>query len=407
MSPRDLRELEDRLGDALETAARTVSDQAVRPEPQWSSTPPERHRRTWAVAVVAAAAVAAAVAVPALISDDARPGPASEDAVTCAPPPSAQQPVPTIPRQGMRSDQDAWATSLPFGPPPLVPYTLKAGLRSGGILQDGAARVPLPTGLRFFSWGQVECGWLGANVTGEEQVEIGVLETSGSFRSFGKALGDGASPSPDGRQAAFVRPAGESAELVVVDVATGRVVASTPTPPNSDVLGWNSHGVWFAPLREGAQTRLWRPGSEPVRIDTGGARLTAWRTQDRMLLTGGEPGQQVPGCLRVVVLEGGDRLTEVMRQCITPEGSLSPDGQVLVAGAHAFRVPDNTRTGYKPGSSSFGADHESIWEDDRHLLSQSGVYPNRLITVRCDVVEGNCERAADGPESPLLGLGYP
>jgi hypothetical protein len=287
-----------------------------------------------------------------------------------------------------------------------VPYTLTASSGARGFLQDGNVRVPLPANRRFFSWGRVECGWLGALMTADERLELGVLETSGEFRSFGTASGDGTSLSPDGRQAAFIRVSGAQGELVIVDVATGRKTASTPIPPVSDVLGWNSHGIWFAPRREGTETRLWRPGSEPVRIDTGGARLTAWRTHDRMLLDGNQPGQKVAGCLRVVVLAPGDKLTEVMRHCSAPDGSLSPDGQVLVADNQAFRVPNGSRTGFNSGSALVGANHETIWEDARHLLSQGSLGTNHSVTVRCDVVSGDCQRIADGPDWPALELGY-
>ena len=146
MNAKDERRLEDRLGEALRSAAGTVPDQVVRPHPAWSDSRPARQRRTWAVVVVAAAAVAAAVALPSLLPEDDKSAVAGNGAATCASPPPITLPAPTIPQRKPSGQEEPWLARLPFGPPPKVPYTLTAAPGSAGFLQDGSLRVPLPAG---------------------------------------------------------------------------------------------------------------------------------------------------------------------------------------------------------------------------------------------------------------------
>jgi hypothetical protein len=64
-------------------------------------------------------------------------------------------------------------------------------------------------------------------MTGDDQAELGVLETSGTFRSFGQMKGDGVSLSPT---AARLPSSGSRARCELRDrrCRRGRQVASTP-----------------------------------------------------------------------------------------------------------------------------------------------------------------------------------
>jgi hypothetical protein len=400
--------LDQKLTDALSAAARTVPDNA---EPPALPAVTRRNRKPVLIVALAAAAVVAAVAVPLLITHNDNKGQVTGGV---CPAPPAVQPL-KIQQQNPKPDA-LELNKLPFGPAPRVPFTMGSDAkRGGGYLEDLGVRVPLEAGFRFTSFGRVTCGWAVyvASVADSSKADIGVLSTSGKYTSFGQVTGDGMAVSPDGTELVYVSPTNDhKGELRVVDVATGKERSKYGTDENAEVVGWNSAGIWFMPARDEARTTLWKPGSEPVPVDTGGHRLTAYRTTDRVLLSD-RASDDVDNCVRVAVLDSSQKLKTLREKCGDAGGTLSPDGKVLVFGVNATRavlVDTGKATRLNVSPLVLRADHDMVWEDATHLTSSFGVGDNRGVTIRCDVVGGGCERIADGPwKSGPAGpaLGYP
>jgi hypothetical protein len=395
-----------------------VPDNAVPPElfPTDERSSAERRWVPVLVGGLAMAAVIAAVAVPLAISREHAAPPAGS---LCPTPPTVE--ALNFEKREYSDPEYAELNKLPFGPPPSVPFTMaRDGDLSGGYLEDRGVRVPLLDGQQVYSIGRVDCGWAAYRQSGRSgnAAEVGVLSTDGKYRSFGPATGDGASLSQDGSELAYVAPTGKgAAAIVTVSVATGKRLAATPATTNAEVVGWNSHGVWFMSNRDKDGTQVWEPGGKPVTVDTDGHQLTAYRGTDRMLLS----DQSSPAdnnsanlCVRVVTLEPTNKLATTMQECGGTGGTLSPDGQVLVTDAggstQAYLVDTDTKTGFKVSSMLVTADHEAVWEDSTHLLNSAGLGTDRQMTVRCDVISGACERIQDGPQKDVpVGpeLGYP
>jgi hypothetical protein len=413
------KHLEERLSEALDAAARTVPDNAVPPE-LFPAEEPSSERRWVPVLVggLAMAAVIAAVAVPLAIS---REHSAPPPAASLCPASPAVQALNFEKRQYTGSDYPD-LDKLPFGPPPEVPFTMARDVDlNGGYLEDRGVRVPLKDGQQVFSIGRVDCGWVAYRQSGKsgDAAEVGVLSTDGKYRSFGSSTGDGASLSQDGSQLAYVAPTSKGkASVVTVSVATGKRLAETPATTNAAVVGWNSHGVWFMRNRDKYVTQVWKPGGKPVTVATDGHQLTAYRGTDRMLLS----DQSVPAdnqnesdlCVRVVTLEPTNKLSTTLEECGGTMGTLSPDGQVLVAdvggSVQGYLVDNGSKTGFRASSMLVNAGHETVWEDSTHLLDSAGLGMDRQMTLRCDVISGACERIQDGPQKGTPAgpdLGYP
>ncbi|GAA1508928.1 hypothetical protein [Kribbella lupini] len=391
--------LDQRLTDALDAAARTVPSDAVPPPPVRRTS--VRRPRPVLVIALAVAAVLAAVVVPVAISRTDNRGQVATG--VCATP-AAVEPL-AYPRQNGAKPATPELDKLPFGAAPRVPFKMAPNREgSGGYIQDNGVRTPLERGYNYFGFGRVDCGWivgrLGYGPGGE--LAIGRLDTSGAFSSFGGITGEGVGLSPDRSQVAFVTPTGDDqARVTVRNVANGKETASWPTDSETEVLGWNGDGIWFMPRGERSQTRVWRPGSEPEPVDTEGRRLTAYRTTDRILLS--DPAQADEDgpapCVRVAELDG-TRLKTVREQCGSSGGALSPDGKLLVADGDAVEgvvVDTGAKTRLKLSPRVFRADYLGVWEDDTHLLGQMGMGSTREVMLRCDVVSGACERVKDGP----------
>ncbi|MEV8372802.1 hypothetical protein AB0P21_08685 [Kribbella sp. NPDC056861] len=391
--------LEERLSEALDAAARTVPDNAVPPE--LFPAPPAERRWAPVLAIgVAMAAVVTAVAIPLVIAHN-RTAPATG---VCPASPTVS-PL-TYEKRQYPGAENAELNKLPFGGPPRVPFTMTRDLQwNGRYLEDLGVRVPLADGQVVYSLGRISCGWVVSRKFGKEVDEAGVLTTDGKYRSLGTVTGDTASLSPDGSQLAYLTPA---AEVVTVSVATGKRLAATQAGSNTEILGWNSHGVWFMPDRDKSLTQLWRPGNAPVSVETGDHHLTAYRGTDRMLLSEG-----ANSCVRVVTLEGG-KLNTLLEKCGGTSAALSPDGRLLIAengpAAQGYLVETGAKTAFTISSTILTPDYGAIWEDSTHFIQAAGLATDRQLTLRCDVVSGACERIQDGPQGPgSLGpdLGYP
>lgn len=411
------KRLEERLSEALDAAARTVPDNAVPPE-VFPRRAPSAERRWVPVLVIglAMAAVLIAVAIPIAISRNNSAPPAS---VLCPTAPAVS--ALTYEKREYNDPNYAELNKLPFGPAPKVPFMMARDADlNGAYLEDRGIRVPLQAGQQAFSIGRVDCGWVVYRQSGgsEMPAEIGVLRTDAKFLSFGPVAADGASLSPDGSQLAYVAPDSRGkAEVVTVSVANGKRLAATPAGANSEVVGWNGHGVWFMPDRDKYLTKVWLPGAAPITIDTDKHQLTAYRGTDRMLLSDQEPpgnNGNAPGlCVRVATLDAANKLNTIQEKCGGTAGTLSPDGKVLVVdidGIHGYLVDSGAPTDFNVSSTLVSVDHEAIWEDPTHLLNSAGLGTDRQVTIRCNVLTGACERIQDSPQQSVpVGpdLGYP
>jgi len=395
------KHLEERLSEAFDAAARTVPDNAVPPE----LFPAPAAERRWVPVLViglAMAAVVIAVTIPIAISRSGPP-PAS---VVCPSPPAVA--ALTYAKRDFTDLAFAELNKLPFGPPPRVPFTMvKDSSLKESYLEDGGIRVPIEAGHQVSSIGRVECGWAvyrqSGKVSGQVTAEAGVLRTDGQFRSFGPISGEGASLSPDGSQLAYLAPASRGgAQVVTVSVATGKRLAATPAGGNSRIVGWNSHGVWFLQDQDRYLTKLWQPGAAPITVDTDEHQVTAYRGTDRMLLSDPPISSKPSSCVRVATLESTNKLKTIEQKCGGTTGTLSPDGKVLVMntgdGAKGFLVDGGLETGLDVSSTLLTVDHDSVWEDPTHLLDSAALGQDRMVTMRCNVLTGACERIQDSPQ---------
>jgi hypothetical protein len=292
---------------------------------------------------------------------------------------------------------------------------------NGGYLEDRGVRVPVQGSQQVYSIGRVDCGWAAYRHSGKsgDEAEVGVLGTDGKYRSFGTVTGDGASLSPDGSQLAYVAPTEKGkASIVTVSVATGKRLAATPATTTAEVVGWNSHGVWFMGNRDKYVTQLWKPGAKPVTVDTAKHQLTAYRGTDRMLLSDGDQPVSTDAdpevCVQVVTLDPTNKLNTVLQECGGTGATLSPDGGVLLADSggsvQGYLVDTGAKTRFQVSSMLVTVDHEAVWEDSTHLLNSAGLGVDRQMTLRCDVISGACERIQDGPQEGVPAgpeLGYP
>jgi hypothetical protein len=302
---------------------------------------------------------------------------------------------------------------LPFSTAPRVPFTMTAdsfpttvgGVRGSTYLEDLGVRVPLKGGFGYSSIGRVACGWVVIRPGGPYPMtsDFGVLSSSGKYTSFGHLLGDTIALSPDGTELVYVRPTtAHHGEVRVMEVATGKEKAKYGSDEKTEVLGWNSAGIWFMPARDAGRTTLWRPGTAPVQVDTGGHLLTAYRTTDRLLLSD-RVGAQADNCVRVAVLGASRELETLREKCGGSGGALSPDGKVLVfAGStpRAMLVETGTVTRLDISSAVLHPDHGMSWEDATHLVQTVELTRSRVVSIRCDVTSGRCERISDGSWEP-------
>lgn len=382
-----MNDLENRLRDALDGAARTIPDGASRRDLA-TVVDAGRGRRPPAllIAVVAAAAVVAAIAVPYVAQRDRGAAP-----VQLPPPcPGGASAAPALP---------AAAASLPAGPPPRVPYTVTNDTGSG-YLQDGSTRVKLDPGRQTKVIDRLGCRWLVARTEiGKEfgTTELGILVPSGQFTRLGasasRAGGVGLSVglSPDGTKVAYTRlAAGTTAWLTVVDLATGAEVTSRRINADTLILAWNDRGVWLQSTDSATGRRSftrWRPGGELQPVTAQGL-LYPFRTTNRMLL---QRYEGTSACIRVIEAGTDGRLNDLMRSCVGGSSlgpSLSPDGTVLIHHDNQARqIPDGTVLPM-PGGLTPGP---YVWEDGDHVLIEVQDAGRRGI-VRCQVRTGDCER---------------
>jgi hypothetical protein len=399
-----MNDLENRLRDALDGAARTIPDGAP-PHDFGAVADAGRPNRRLSplIAVAAAAAVAAAVAIPYVAQRD-------KTAPAQAPCPGAASATPGLPMDtpkpvgspspGPAGEAQRKFQSLPVGPPPRVPYVV-TDESGAGYLQDGPSRVTLTAGAQTKVIDRLDCRWLVARTTRDADLgttEFGILQPSGRFTRLGGSasrpggLGLSVGLSPDGTQAAYTTlTAGNTARLVVVELASGRELTSRRVTADTAVLAWNSRGVWLHTgngVDQPHRFARWVPGSEPRPVDAP-ELLYPYRSTDLMLA---QKYDGTTACVRVLRAGADGRLTELMKSCVDGSSlgpSLSPNGRVLIHhDSNARQVPDGASTQLPPelGPGPY------VWEDDEHVLIDNGLTPQQHTIARCNVSTGACER---------------
>ncbi|NIK61008.1 hypothetical protein [Kribbella shirazensis] len=361
-----MNDTETRLRDYLQSQAATVPDTAQGPgldEP--------RGRQHWPVLATAAAIAAILVLTVTFLTRVA-----------------PDKPVPASPVSDAA---------------PKIPYTVY----SENALHDGDRKVLLPRGVDGFFHGRVDGGWLGMQLPGGGQSQVGILRPDGSFRELGPQGSDSPTLSPDRKQVAMLhsltRPKGSS--VVVIDIASGRTVARTAvmTVRPSGLLVWNRAGIWLrtdGPVL--ASLAVWRPGSggnpRPVRLAEfdGGLRaaptggIVAWTTRrgnNRCLKAG---------------LSSEDGFRQIREYCdVGPESIypvVSPDGRTMVNSQ--VRVVVDIETGkvtrlQLPAEAEVTTFPEPVFEDANQLILITNPPGNQVKTLtqqlyRCDVRSGEC-----------------
>ncbi|GAA1598486.1 hypothetical protein GCM10009789_60570 [Kribbella sancticallisti] len=387
--------LDERLTDALEAAARTVPDNAVpREVPEFDGA--RRWRKPALVAALAAAAVAAAVVVPLAVTDRA----VQPTTAPCPAPPAVE--AIELGQQSYPGSQTA-LDRLPFGAPPKVPFLLTKDGR--GYLEDRGVRVPLPSGDRYSVLGRTSCGWLVVRTKDEKKFDAGLLGSAGDFRPIGPIVDREITLSPDGTRLAYHDRSGP---IVVLEVASGKELASYPAGVAARLDGWNTDGIWFAPNQRKLGVQLWRPGSAPVVVVPDSWRVDVTRTNGLVMV---DASEGIIPCFQIAVLEDTMRLRNLQKKvCGTPFSSLSPDGELAVTtagttGGFFVRSREDTPLEFPGmvGSLPPGI----VWEDARHIVGTTSPSLQRQATVRCDVLTGACERIQDGPPKSGLTLGKP
>lgn len=400
-----MNHLEDRLRDALDTAARTVPDTATGPGLAFDGRRSHRPARRTLVALGAAAAVIAAVAVPLAI----QAGKDQRNGLPAGPPCPTPAPVqPSLPTSGSGLPEDAPYLGLPAGPPPRIPYivTGKSGPR---YLQDGNVRVPLAAGKTVSLYGRAGCGWVvGRGPLGRASSEIGTLMPDGTFvrRSAGARV---VAISPDHKQIAVV-PEG-SRRLSVIDLATGDEVTTRQVAAGTGTYTWTKDGIWYADDHYHEYAYVWAPGAEPRKVTHNGDEFFPRENTDLIML------QEVPKagtdvrCTQVLTLPptGGTRV--VMQRCGENDsrGTLSPDGRFLVTeSGNAYSVADNTSRRAWPATLGPLA-RPVAWDDAQHVLLSDNLQAGkerRTIVLRCDVTTASCERIYVGHGEDQLDFGW-
>lgn len=394
-----MNDLETRLGDALDAAARTVPDTATGPGLQLAPAP--RPVRRIVVVAVAAAAVVAAVVIPLAVRNttDRGTNPVGTD---CSNPTPVEPALPTS--DGTASyDGEQWADSLPAGPPPRVPYVVRSP-GADSYLQDGRRRITWPAGKQLELIAQVGCEWLVLDGTDDSARAVSVLHADGSLTRRGEAA-RAAAVSPDRTAIAFV--AWGTNRITVVALDSGRVVDRLEdVPAGSAAYVWSDDGIWYSDDNYHEYAHVWQPGSAPRKLTHDADEFLPVPGTDLVVLGETQNGT----CIDLLRLTPAATET-VMRHCGENEstGLVSPDGKILITTAGtAYRIPQNTRTGtvqiFPPSFTPIA------WEDGTHVLVQATTgtadRTGRETVLRCDALSGSCERIYDAQRGTDLVIPY-
>jgi hypothetical protein len=310
-----------------------------------------------------------------------------------------------------------------------VPYQTSDGAER--LLHDGSQTVSLAkVGAVTSVVGRVANGWLVTTGEMAKPQKVGILTTAGNVEQRGP---DGtATPvlSPDRSKLALVATVpGQGYRIIVLDVASGKQLATQPIAGHSLLSGWNKAGIWSLQV-SGSDLSVWQPGEAPRPVTVKGieALEVPGGATDRMVATI-RRGQQA--CVQVLVTTQPGKLA-VLREVCGGQAilytELSPDGQVLAVPAlkKAISVDD----GHSVSLSGLPEQvMTTVFEDAKHFLALEslGVLDKMPYTpgkpkvqldpqpakvsqrlVRCDVVTGSCQQLLQRPASSnglLISLG--
>jgi hypothetical protein len=364
-----MTDAETRLRDYLQTAAAIVPDTAQGPGLDTSAPP---RRRRWPIVLAAASIGSVLVLASSFLAH-----------LTSADPQPASEPAPPVSAAA-----------------PLIPYTTSTG--GVAMLHDGSRQVRVSLRSDGYFRGRVGGGWLGLAMPDNRASQVGLLMPNGSFRPLGPGRTESPHASPDRTLVVMLaRQADRSGRAVVVDVRSGREVASTPVQANVAVLiGWNQDGIWML-NDEGKQPilQVWQPKSgQPRRIIPPGfdgalampatASNVVWSTHEgvkRCLVAGVLRGTTVE-VLRKYCEQGVPQLYPV----------LSPDGRTMIQSVTKVAIDLATGKETKMQLPDQMLDFpEAVFEDATHLIAinqrspQKGLIPEDVY--RCDVTSGACK----------------
>lgn len=283
----------------------------------------------------------------------------------------------------------AWAEELPRGSDTSLIYLANKTLHT-----PGAQIAVAGTDVGYF--GEVMGGLL---VLVEHEVsdpysfasEYEVIDDKGAPRALPVSdfQAQGAVISPDRTQVAYGR--------VIYDLTTDGVVARLPS--SAAVLdAWTDNGIIF--LDKSGDGFIWQVGETPLPVK----QLTG-----SVLTPEGLGVRTQQGCAEVFQIDGGGKLSAVLRDCsAAPFVSLSPDGAfVLTQRLQILSVDGLNGTPVSPRVAGRLDGHSAVgWEPTGDVvftvegpatndtgLGARGTRPTLL--VRCDPSNGNCERASD------------
>lgn len=358
-----MTDTETRLRDYLQAEAATVPQTAQGPGLDEPST---THRR-WPILLAAAAIAAVLVLAASFLTRQ-----------------SADQIAPAGP---------------PVPPPtgaPRVPYLIQTS--TGTTLHDGSQRVVLKERINFVS-GRVAGGWL-TSISAPGPAPASILRPDGRFVPVGPEKANFPTLSPDrGQIAVSTAYVGEKGRIVVIDVRTGKQVATTEdlgaTPA---LLGWNQDGIWTSLGGVTDKVMLWKPGQDQPRTvaipgTTGGAVVQA---NTRTTLVTSVSGKSQ--CIKAGFVDRG-KFTVLRESCSDdpahPYPVLSPDGRVMVNSVKKEAIDivtgKVTRLDVPDGILDWP---EPVFEDATNLLviNQREAEHGQLVRslYRCTVNGGAC-----------------
>jgi hypothetical protein len=398
-----MSDTETRLRDYLQAKADTVADTSAGPGLETTGT--TSGRRGWMPIALAAAAIGAilVLAVPYLMArtDAGRPDPAGTTQPTPAAP--TKGPVPTY--------------------APRVPYTLAVNTKPVTSLDpvwvslfDNGKTIKNPGNIGEVV-GRVADGWLVLKGTIGSRRSLGVLDTSGKFRTLGPS--NAASPylSPDHRQVVVGQSTGEpgtpspddDSHIVVLDVATGKEVARI-SGPGVGPAGWTKDGVLLMGGTQANPTVLsWQPGSQQTTQVHG---LQHAETMQAIPATGQLLENDWKGCVRLGIVRG-DQFVEQHKYCGAAdfEPAASPDGRTLFDPRTKVAVDTVTWKTTKIGLPDILRGMSwPVFEDASHVLVVTqDLDPTPAIDrmYRCSVATGECKLLQTGKSGEVLRLRKP
>lgn len=274
-------------------------------------------------------------------------------------------PVPSV----LPAPGAAWLGTLRSGAPRpdelKVPYLDYGGTRHE-ITEGNTPELLTPTSHGWL------VAWHPTGFTGaaDPSTVLGLLSSSRwRLTRLDSGVLGGAAVSPDGRSVAYARlsPVTGTGTVVVRDLATGAVTATSPRVDGGEVLGWGPAGVLARSNGHGDGTwdiRLWSPGG-PWRTIAHAETAQAARDARTVLVLNGQCGQ--------VLSVGSDgRPVQMWQGCGEHRplsGALSPDGHwALTRTLELVDVLTGTVTPLPPPRARPVPASDATWESPDAVL---------------------------------------